>query len=151
MYKLKSVSAINLLSTSPANNLLARGRKLNQLSQLIQETLPDPAARHCRVANLRAKTLVLAVDSPAWSARIRFHSPEILRRLQQKSGIQFNKTKIIVMPKHWFLKEKNKYSARHPISNQSAELILQTAESIDDTRLKKALSKLALRNRKNSD
>ncbi len=48
---------------------------------LVRECLPREAAAHLRGALVDGEALVLYVDSPGWSTRLRFLAPTLLQRL----------------------------------------------------------------------
>lgn len=121
--------------------LVERGRLLTRLTESIRACLPVPCSEHCRVANFHDGQLVLAADSPAWSARLRFHAPELTRLLKRQHGLGVRQVRVMVSPPIDTLIPKR--SARRDLSHKSAELLQQTAAGIDDPELRSALLRLA--------
>lgn len=123
--------------------LVERGRLLVRLTESVRACLPLPCAEHCRVANCHDGQLVLAADSPAWSARLRFHAPELTRQLKRQHGLGIRRVRVVVSPAIETLIPKR--SARRDLSHKSAELLQQTAAGIEDPGLRAALLRLARR------
>ena len=66
------------LVTENLASLAERAAKMDQLTQLVRTTLPNPLGEHVIAANLRDETIVVVTDSPVWASRIRFYSQDIL-------------------------------------------------------------------------
>ena len=128
------------------NALVERGRLLIRLTESIRACLPLPCAEHCRVANCDDGQLVIAADSPAWSARLRFHAPELTRQLKHQYGLEIRRVRVVVSPAIETLTPKR--HLRRDLSHKSAELLHQTAAGIEDPGLRAALLRLACRGRK---
>ncbi len=123
--------------------LTERTRLLAHLTATVRDCLPLPCADHCSVANLDGNRLVLAVDSPAWSARLRFHVPELTKTLKQHQGLSIRQVRVVVSPSIDTIAPKRR--ARSDISHKSAELLKQSAAGIEDPGLRAALLRLARR------
>ncbi|MEP1742115.1 MAG: DUF721 domain-containing protein [Kangiellaceae bacterium] len=79
--------------------LLDRLTKIQTIDKKLHDYLDPAIAKHCRVANIRKSTLVLAVDSPAWSNKIRFTIPELLSHFRSNGFLNLANIDIIVQPK----------------------------------------------------
>ena len=147
MRKLKPVSVSSYFGQrgTSANRLLERSTQLQRLSRIVWGLLGTPWDRHCRVANIRDETLVLAVDSPAWSSKLRFQSPQILRSLERDHQLRFKRIQVLVTPIGVTRDDRN--GVRRQLSDTAGQLILQTAECVDDPGLSAALKRLAKRAR----
>ncbi len=134
------------------NKLIKRNSTLTNLAQSITEhqqlldfvraLLPKSIAPHCLSAVRSESNLTLFVDSPAWSSRLRYLTPELLRSLNNHSP-RINHIKIRIIPTTNSGKiDKPK---RHPTppSIEEAEQIKKTAEFIEDPELSAALRRLA--------
>ena len=78
--------AASLLTRDPHLSHLAR--MLHQQQTLLKEVrslLPEQLARHCLHARISGTRLVLHVDSPAWSSKLRFHSRSLLQSLRSRA------------------------------------------------------------------
>lgn len=62
-------------------HIAQRAAALRALDAALRECLPPDCASHCRAAGITDGTLHLVADSPAWRARLHFHSPEIIRHI----------------------------------------------------------------------
>lgn len=123
--------------------LTERGRLLARLTEVVRACLPLACAEHCSVANLDESRLVLAADSPAWSARLRFHVPELTRTLKRQHGLGIRQVRVVVSPSIHTITPKRQ--SRPDLSHKSVELLQQTAAGIDDAGLRAALIRLARR------
>jgi len=78
--------AASLLTRDPHLSHLAR--MLHQQQTLLKEVrslLPEQLAQHCLHARISGNQLVLHVDSPAWSSKLRFHAQLLLKSLHPKA------------------------------------------------------------------
>ncbi|MGD8711662.1 MAG: DUF721 domain-containing protein, partial [Thiohalophilus sp.] len=64
-------------------DLVTTARELRQLDNLLSTVLDQPLTDHCRIARYDAETLVIQVDSPVWSSRLRYYIPTLLQELKQ--------------------------------------------------------------------
>ena len=62
-------------------HIATRIARLKPLDAALRECLPTDCATHCRSAGISQGTLHIVADSPAWRARIRFHSNAIIRHI----------------------------------------------------------------------
>ncbi len=122
--------------------LLQRARELNKLNQALKNALPDPLRDHCEVLNLRGQTLTLAASSPAWATRLRYLTPTVLQQLAQSQSVKVRTIQVRVVPTR--TEQRRKPAPRHArLSRANARLLLQTAESLQDERLRSALKRIA--------
>ncbi|NIP73405.1 MAG: DUF721 domain-containing protein [Gammaproteobacteria bacterium] len=144
MSKLEPQSICNLLigRKNRYSQLLERARRLRRLDIWVASLLPASARDHCRVANCSADTLTLAVDSPAWSSRMRFQAPPLLRQLNRRHGLGLNRIRVVV---------QDPASAPPPrtrparLSTRGAQLLREAADTVGDEALATALRHLANR------
>ena len=132
---MKSIS--NLLHS----NLVKKARDLNKLGHLVHSCLPDNCRPHVQIAGIKDNCLVLIVDSPVWSSRIRLFSNNIMDILKQHKLTEVQQIRIRLSQVEPVKPEKV-YEKRH-LDERSSKLIEQTADSIEDPELKQALHKLA--------
>ena len=64
----------------------AGGPALVDLLQRWPEVVGATVAAHCRPVSLRAGTLTIAADEPAWGAQLGWLEADLLRRLDQSLG-----------------------------------------------------------------
>lgn len=132
---MKSIS--NLLQSK----LVKKARDLDKLEHLVHACLPNNCRQHVKIAGIKDKCLVLIVDSPVWSSRIRLYTNNILDLLKQHKLAEAQKIRIRLSPAEP-VKPEQVFEKRH-LDERSSKLIEQTADSIDDPALKQALLKLA--------
>jgi hypothetical protein len=111
------------------------------LQEKIKAKLPPPLSDHFIIANIDAKTLTLHTDNSAWAARLRFKTPDILscvQKLHDQDCPQTIRIKVVPAEIH-AAKPKRKLH----LSNENAQLIRETANSITDPVLRDALIKLS--------
>ncbi len=141
--------------------LLNHARKLAQYTQLLQKILPIECRNHVEVANIRNQNLMLITDSPVWTTKLRQLSPQILQFVRESSVNTGNDDEQVPIIHH--VQISTRYSAasadqmnprqrrimserekqRPQISKKTAELLSQSANSLDHQPLKAALLNLA--------
>jgi len=136
-----------------------QARKLAQYTQLLQQVLPIECRNHVKVANIRNQNLMLITDSPVWTTRLRQLSPQILEYIRENSVNTDNsneKAQIIhhvqistrynpasINQTNHYQKQVTAEKKRPHISEKTAELLAQSALSMNDERLKSSLLSLA--------
>lgn len=80
------------------SRLVTQARALMALDAQLQQQLPDALRTHCRLLAVNGTTLVLAADSPAWAARLRFHTHQLVRELTPPGGVRLRGIRIRVRP-----------------------------------------------------
>ena len=129
-----------------------QANKLAKYTRLLRHILPIECHQHVQVANIRNQNLMLITDSPVWTTRLRQLSPKILQFIRDNS-ITNNETPMI---HHVQISTRYQISAadapqapqiknrpRPKLSEKSAELLSQSASSIEHQELKTALLKLS--------
>ena len=118
-----------------------------------------------RLRDIHSKTLVLAASSPSWSSRLRFHVPEILKALQQDYEIPVQNIRILVSQHLPHQHPSNNaepdvgrirslegipqtFSSKTLLSRASADLVRETADSIENLDLRNSLIRLSRHSRK---
>lgn len=143
MRRLNANAVAHYLALGAQTKTLARGRELLAWSTAVEQLLPDSHRAHCRVANVRNHTLVLLADSPAWAARLRFHAPTILRKLELDHKLSLRRVQIRVDPEA--VRAPRRRVRRTGLSTHSGHLLRQAAQAVEDPQLKAALERLARR------
>ena len=115
-----------------------------------------------------SKTLVLAASSPSWSSRLRFQVPVILKALQQDYELPVQHIRILISqhlsgqhpstntgtdPDHSRTLDKTSHpetkTSKILLSKENANLVRETAHSIENTELRDSLIRLSRHSRKN--
>lgn len=137
-------SITNLLNP----RLLGKASQLDGITKLVRSCLPVECQNHVSVADIRDKQLVLVTDSPVWSSRLRLYQNSILEMLESHANLQLSQIRI----KQTYPQPIVETPVSRPryLAENSAILIKQTADSVDDPELREALSKLAKKTAKKS-
>ena len=132
-------------------DFLIQAKKLYKITQLLHNILPIECRNHVQVANIRNQNLMLITDSPVWTTRLRQLSPQILQYL--KENIPSNEKAQIIhhvqISTRYFsanndtLETAKKNIHKLEISEKTANLLSQSANSINHQQLKTALLKIA--------
>jgi len=112
--------------------------KQQSLLKAVRNQLPAPLDQHCLHARISGKQLIIHTDSPVWNARLRFHGPQLIRAIQQQAP-NVQKLKINI---HIDSASRPVDHRRARLSQRSASLILDAANSVDDPDLQAALRRL---------
>ncbi len=125
--------------------LLKRARSLQRMEQAVLGLLPEDLAGHCSVMNLKREILILGARSSAWAARLRFAAPEFIKQLQCQLSLNVVAIEVQVIPEA----REHQPASRKPvaISADNANLLAQTANSVDHPELREALYRLAAKTR----
>ena len=135
--------------------ILQQTQKLLQFTKLLRSVVPVECHNHVQVANIRNQTLMLITDSPVWTTRLRQLSPQILQFVQNNmfpSESEDNKSKIIhhiqINTRYQTAAEntpalQKKARRKLQISEATAELLSQSANSLENEQLKAALLKVS--------
>ncbi|HEB63849.1 MAG TPA: DUF721 domain-containing protein [Gammaproteobacteria bacterium] len=141
-------------SSKEIKSLLDRASYLNELTCYLRTILPETVAPHCQIANIKMNrsgiNLVLITDSPVWSTKIRFYIPAILSHMKKHKELQqLNSIRIKTRPREYHNTEEEQIRVVQ-MSDKSAQLIAQAANSTQDETLKAALKRLSNRGANNS-
>ena len=77
-------SVIHCLNSPPLQFIVKKTNQIAILGKLLNEILPRALAAHCHVMNVSSGTLLLQLDSAAFSIRVRYLTPILLEQLNQK-------------------------------------------------------------------
>jgi len=131
-----------------------QAKKLAKYTQLLHKILPVECHNHVEVANIRDQNLMLITDSPVWTTRLRQLSPQILQFLRTHTpDNEAKRAQIIhhiqistryhgsIGNEQQTLNKKNRHKPK--ISEKTATMLSQSADSISHPQLKSALFKIA--------
>jgi len=140
----KQINKLLQRKNSQIAGLVTQARKLDFLNNKLLDLLPLPLPHHCHLAKIDQQTLVIVVDSPTWSARLRYSIPDLLAKLKHQSQyfIPIRKIEIKVNPK-WQTQTQSQILKPKPISKRTAQCLKDTANSIENNTIKNALLKMA--------
>lgn len=121
--------------------LIAKAKWLLTVNDALHLCLGPEIAHYYQVANFHQGTLVIFVPTGSWRMRLQFLQTQILKELQARYP-EIKLLEIKIKPNH--PEQQNPFSASALIlSDQSRAIIEQTAHTITDESLKKALLRLA--------
>lgn len=121
--------------------LLQHASELRAFQEELKTKLPSPLCDHFILANISEDTLTLHTDSPAWAARLRFLTPDILNHARQLRRLHPPRTiRIKIVPP---VSQPASLKRTINLSRKNAKLIRDTANSISDPVLRAALTRLS--------
>jgi hypothetical protein len=112
-----------------------------QLLREIRSILPQPLDAHCLHASLEDGILLLLTDSPVWSSRLRFFTPELTHNLSAPHGAIAD-CRIRVQPSS-ASSATSVQSTKAKLTPKTARHLLDAASEIRDAQLAAALRRLA--------
>ncbi len=122
--------------------LLKKARQLDALTKILRASLPQACQQHVEVAGIRDQQIILLTDSPVWVSRLRLYTQGILEMLEEYADIKLTGIKIKPSFNKKIVKKEIVRSPR-TLNKRSSTLINQTADSISDPELRRALYNLA--------
>ena len=145
-------------SSHSLDRLLQHSRYLEYLTRRLLTYLPGEFSKKISVLGFASKqrskrqivkqdsnkqqSLIIAAISPAWASKLRFYTPTLKRSLC--ADAQFSQLhKIIIRVGANNHSPKFQYGTKPVYSSQSASIIQNSAEHIDNLELKEALIRLA--------
>jgi len=137
------------LSVGTTARLLEYAHQLQTLNAHLAACLEREASAHARVAHLGNGRLLLHTDSAAWSTRLRYLVPQLLRCLRQNSALaDLQHIEVRVAPS-----AQPAVPVTRPVvlSADNAAILDSTANSISDPALRAALKRLARHGRNEPD
>jgi hypothetical protein len=140
-----------------STKFVIQAKKLAKYTSLLRNILPMECHNHVQVANIRDQNLMLITDSPVWTTRLRQLSPQILQSICSNTAESEQIIHHIQISTRYhssngseqqILNKKNRHKLQ--ISDKTAMMLSQSADSIEHPQLKSALLKIASHaNRKN--
>lgn len=129
---------------SPLGRLKAVSRRLDTANEALDEILDEPLKGRISVARASGETVTLVAESPAWSSRVRYLTPQILDHLRTRlSNPRLGRVKIVTRPTESPTPLPPRPAPR--LSDRSAALIESVAHSSDNQALTASLLRLARR------
>ena len=115
---------------------------LEAATRIVRDTLPAALRAHIVGCTLKPETLVVFVDQSEWATHFRFLEAEILTAFGHHPEFRVSRVQCRVMPPQ---PERDSSRKISPMSDNTRELLKQTADSISDRQLADALRRLASR------
>jgi hypothetical protein len=137
----KEINSILAYRNDTVSALYHHALELIDLQNQLKALLPAPLDSHVAVASCRNGILTVHADSAAWAARLRFEVPAMLEKINETARDAHVQTiRVKVRPPE---------SIREPdhqklsLSEDSARLLRDVAESISDPELRDSLLRIA--------
>ncbi|VAW58117.1 hypothetical protein MNBD_GAMMA11-3068 [hydrothermal vent metagenome] len=137
---------MNNISDKLGQYIKKKALELKQLNQAIKVSLPPDCHEHVDVVGIRGNQLIILTDSPVWRTRLRMMSQTMLEALHQHTGLKLNRVNIRMAPPQRVIEKPS--PPHRVLSQQSSDIITQTARCIPDPDLQQALLKLAQKTKK---
>ena len=131
-------------------HLVTKAKLLSHLNQEFLKYVPTPVNQHVELANIQGVLLNVIADSPAWAAKFRYMSQQILPTLRKniKYFQHVREISVSTKPKLYNNSESRKLNKR--IVSQSAKSCLEEmASGLENGQLKTSLFRLASRHKDN--
>jgi len=143
MSKPRSLGSMLAGQDGGIQHLIDQAHRLAELEQRVLAYLPSSLASHCRVANLRAGTLVLLTDSAARYSKLRFLLPRLTKQLRGETELtNLQRVDLRVVPS---AESRASQPERSGLSEPTSRLLQSSADGIADPELRRALQRLASR------
>lgn len=65
-----------------------------RILKAVRAALPGVLAGHCQDCVVKPNRLILYLDSPLYSAQLRFHVPQLQQRLDREQGVYFREIQV---------------------------------------------------------
>ena len=146
----KTIGSVVVDDTSVLGALARRANELGRCEECLKGYLDMHGAERLRVAAIEDGTLVVLVDSAAWSAKLRFLAPRIVAHAAQALGRE-NLERIDVRIHPAPVREQGRPHpdraaapmAAYRLLPATRELLRRTAHTFEEGRLKKVLLRMA--------
>ncbi|HEK1686656.1 TPA: DUF721 domain-containing protein [Pseudomonas putida] len=130
-----------LRQARPLRLLLNQAERLEHLQRLLESQLQPAARAHCHVASWRDGCLLLVVTDGHWATRLRYQQKRLLTTLRAMEAFaNLQRIKFQVQPP---VGAPARPTHITELSQQAAQSLRETAQGIDDEKLRAALERLA--------
>ena len=131
---------------TPLGRLMAASHRLRAANDALDEVLDGPLKGRVSVAGVSAETLTLVAESPAWSSRARYLTPQILDHMRTRlENPRLVRVQFVTRPTESPARYRQRPRPR--LSSRSAELLESVARASDNGPLAGVLRRLARRAR----
>lgn len=128
------------------NTLFAKLSELKELNYLFSKYLDPELAKHCQAIKIDRDCLIVLVDNSNWGTQLRFYIPDLLAKLKTIPSLQNLKAICSkVRPDYKPARFKKQTRIATPLSEESAQMVLDTAKTIKDKKLREVLERIGKR------
>ena len=141
-----NASLDRLLHQGELKPLIEQALKIHQINLALQPLLPEAFRGEVQVASLKSGSVVLDVPNASMLTVLKYQGPELLSQLRQIPGLAgLASVKFRITPVHVERAVQAQIPDIKRISSETAQLLRDTAEKLEDEGLKAALLSLASR------
>lgn len=128
--------------------VLAKIKELQILNEKIRAYLDPSLAPYCQVANRLGNRLILLVANGSIATQLRFQLPELVKKLKTDTDMRLQKIQDIQCKVHpGFSAPRLAKTRKRPdmalLSPETAKIVGELADSIEDPRLREIMKKIA--------
>lgn len=127
-------------------SLLNKLTQLKRWNEILRTCLGDQGhiMDHCHIVNISMNSFIVIADSPNWVTRLRFYIPELLPKIRTYQGLEHIKAICCkAQPGVHHGKPKKALRSRLKLNSETADVLLNDAKNVKDTRIKAILEKIA--------
>lgn len=137
-------SIADIVSSSPIiKELRQEAKKLEHMQMFISSFVDAELMKKITIGAVGTDFIVLIADSPAWAAKIRYIVPQILENLNARAEYAAVNTIRIRTQKHDRPPPILPTPHRLTLGSEAASALKETANSIEDDEIAKALKRLS--------
>ena len=119
-----------------------QGAALEAATRIVRDTLPAALRAHVVGCAIKPDALIVFVDQSEWATHFRFLEAEILSAFKKQPEFRVGRVQCRVLPRQ---AERDSTREISPMSDNTRDLLEQTADTISDRQLADALRRLASR------
>jgi hypothetical protein len=124
--------------------IFAKAKMLAELNSKVLAYLDESLKNTCQVANLSANRLTLLVSSGSVATQLRFLIPDLLRHFKQDEHLKnISDIQCKVRPPQSSRRSRRKEPTVASLSTETANIVRSIAESIDDSKIREVLKRIA--------
>lgn len=140
-YNPSTLNKLFINSPGVLSKLHQRITRITACQDKLRSELGSPLSEHLNVANISNDTLTLYTDNPAWASRLRFNIRTILKIAKQSCGLnELKSVRVKVVIRNSGHKS---FKRSLSVSENTAKMIGETTESINDHKLRTSLKNLS--------
>ena len=125
--------------------LVDRHQQILRLTAILYQCLPVDFIGRCTLIGYETGSISIVAESPAWAARLRYHSRDILKHFQNTVSQDCRKVTVRVKRRPSGLKPETARQDSLKLPAATANAMLQLADQVTEPNLAAALKRLAKR------
>jgi hypothetical protein len=127
----------------PIANLCNKAKSIHILNQKLKKCLDPSLQNHFELANIKADSVTILVNSSTWATRLRYNIPAILNALNNQLNFESIKTVRIKVNNILSDTTTNLPKKTISLSQNSAQTLLDVADNFTDPELRDCIIKLS--------